>query len=205
MLQIEFLIGDLAQRAGVSVRTIRYYINEGLLPPPEVKGRYTYYSEDYLYRLELIHRLKDAFLPLKEIRQRMLSLTDDEVREFVLTGQPVKSDDKKVGFQKSVDETTDGKSSALEYINRILKENTPSRGFVMQPAPAPSKPGQSRFLITGNKELHPSPRVSSQSAEETWQHVILAPGIELHFRLPLPEEYAGRVQQVILKAQELLR
>lgn len=205
MLQIEFLIGDLAQRAGVSVRTIRYYINEGLLPPPEVKGRYTYYSENYLYRLELIHRLKDAFLPLKEIRQRMLSLTDEEVRELVLAGQPEESYEKKDEFQVRVDAITDSKSSALEYINRILKENTPSQVFVIQPAPAPFNPGQSRFNTSGNSELHPSPRGSSQSAEETWQHVILAPGIELHFRLPLPAEYAGRIQQVIIKVQELLR
>jgi len=205
MLQIDFLIGDLAQRAGVSVRTVRYYINEGLLPSPVVKGRYTYYSENYLYRLELIHRLKDAFLPLKEIRQRMLSLTDEEVRELVLAERPAESSEKKDEFQVRGDEITDGKSSALEYIHRILKENTPSHVFVMQPAPAPSNLGQSRVHTTGNIELHPSPKVSSQSAEETWQHVILAPGIELQIRLPLPAEYAGRIQQVIIKVQEILR
>lgn len=61
MLLFDLSISDLAQSAGVSVRTIRYYVNEGLLPAPEVKGRYTYYSENYIYRLELIDRLKTFF------------------------------------------------------------------------------------------------------------------------------------------------
>ena len=205
MLQFDISISDLAQRAGVSVRTIRYYINEGLLPAPEVKGRYTYYSENYLYRLELIHRLKDAFLPLKEIRQRMLSLTDEEVKELVLVNRPIQSNNNGNEFQARSDELSDSKSSALNYINHILKENSPSQVFMIQAAPAPVSRGHSQPQFIGFNENLLSPRVSSQSAEETWQHVVLAPGFELHFRLPLPAEYAGRIQQVIIKVQELLR
>jgi len=33
------LINDLAKKAGVSVRTIRYYVKEGLLPAPQFRGR----------------------------------------------------------------------------------------------------------------------------------------------------------------------
>jgi DNA-binding transcriptional MerR regulator len=205
MLQDDLLIGDLAQRAGVSVRTIRYYINEGLLPPPEVRGRYTYYSDNYLYRLELIRRLKDAFLPLKEIRQRMMSLNDEEVREFVLANRPVETYGKKDQFQISTLETSDSKSSALEYIDHILTENSSSQAFMIQPAPAPSVRKQSQPFNTGINENLPSPKTGTRPAEETWQHVIIVPGIELHFRLPLPTEYAGRIQQAIQKVQELLR
>ncbi|MCL4562693.1 MAG: MerR family transcriptional regulator, partial [Chloroflexi bacterium] len=56
------LIHELARRAGVSVRTIRYYIEEGLLPPPGNLGRYSLYGEEYLDRLELIRQLKAAYL-----------------------------------------------------------------------------------------------------------------------------------------------
>ena len=34
----EYLIGELAKKADVSVRTIRYYISEGLLPSPQSRG-----------------------------------------------------------------------------------------------------------------------------------------------------------------------
>src|SRR4051812_3746748 len=58
---------DLTDAAGVSVRTVRYYISEGLLPPPEGSGPGSAYTAAHLDRLRLIHRLKGAFLPLKEI------------------------------------------------------------------------------------------------------------------------------------------
>lgn len=64
-------IGELAARAGVSVATIKYYIREGLLPPPPVKTGRTmgYYDQAYLERLTLIRRLRDEhFLPLRAIR-----------------------------------------------------------------------------------------------------------------------------------------
>jgi DNA-binding transcriptional MerR regulator len=64
-------IGELADRAGVSVATIKFYIREGLLPPPPVKTGRTmgYYDEAYLERLLLIRKLRDEhFLPLRAIR-----------------------------------------------------------------------------------------------------------------------------------------
>jgi DNA-binding transcriptional MerR regulator len=57
----EYPIRELAERAGVSVRTVRYYIQEGLLPAPDTQGRFASYTEEHLDRLELIRRLKEAF------------------------------------------------------------------------------------------------------------------------------------------------
>ncbi len=71
LFEKKFLINELAKRAKTTVRTIRYYTSEGLLPQPETDGKYAYYDENHLRRLELILRLKEAFLPLKEIRQIM--------------------------------------------------------------------------------------------------------------------------------------
>ncbi len=65
---------ELAAAAGVSVRTVRYYIAEGLLPPPEGGGPRAAYTPDHLDRLRLIGRLKAAYLPLREIRRRLRGL-----------------------------------------------------------------------------------------------------------------------------------
>ena len=72
-------ISDLAKRTGASVRTIRYYIEEGLLPQPERKGPQTDYGSEYIVRLKLIQELKKAFLPLAEIRARIDELADDDI------------------------------------------------------------------------------------------------------------------------------
>ena len=83
MTESDYQINELAKKAGVSVRTILFYIDEGLLPPPPVQGRYASYSDEYLERLELIRLLKERFLPLKEIRIRMNDLSQEDVRTAI--------------------------------------------------------------------------------------------------------------------------
>lgn len=88
MMKQQMQIGELADRTGVSTRTIRYYIQEGLLPAPETQGKYTTYDEEYVYRLELIQLLKDAYLPLKEIRDKIAGLSLSEVRGLIEQMRP---------------------------------------------------------------------------------------------------------------------
>jgi DNA-binding transcriptional MerR regulator len=62
-------IDDLAERAGVPTRTIRYYTQQGLLNPPTLRGRVGYYGDAHLDRLKLIKELQEKrFLPLGVIR-----------------------------------------------------------------------------------------------------------------------------------------
>lgn len=84
MTEEGLMIRELAQAAGVSVRTIRYYIAEGLLPAPTSGGRYARYTEDTLLRLRLIQKLKEAFLPLSEIRRRVSGLSVNEIAAALL-------------------------------------------------------------------------------------------------------------------------
>jgi DNA-binding transcriptional MerR regulator len=55
----EFTIDELAARTGLTVRTVRFYATEGLLPPPERRGRIAYYGAVHRLRLELIRTLQD--------------------------------------------------------------------------------------------------------------------------------------------------
>ena len=61
-------IGELAQKAGVTPRTIRYYENLGLLSPNEREGKgFRYYSQTELAKLQKIDCLKSLGLTLEEI------------------------------------------------------------------------------------------------------------------------------------------
>ncbi len=63
------VIGDLARRAGVSTRTVRFYEALGLLPsPPRSEGGYRLYSEEDLRRLHFVRRARELGLSLREIR-----------------------------------------------------------------------------------------------------------------------------------------
>ena len=89
-------LAELVGAADVSVRTVRYYIGEGLLPPPAGAGPGSSYGQAHLDRLRLIQRLKAAYLPLKEIRRRLAGLSDDDVRALLVSAEermPATTDD----------------------------------------------------------------------------------------------------------------
>ena len=65
MLSVE----EVAARTGVTVRTIRYYQSEGLLPTPTRHGREARYGDEHLERLELITRLQERGLRLNAIAE----------------------------------------------------------------------------------------------------------------------------------------
>jgi DNA-binding transcriptional MerR regulator len=63
-------IGELAERTGVSTRTVRYYEELGLLPGVRRRaGGRRVYGRDEIERLRFIQRLKGLGLSLAEIRE----------------------------------------------------------------------------------------------------------------------------------------
>jgi Ca-activated chloride channel family protein len=60
-------LDELASSAGVSPRTVRYYIQRELLPAPEFRGPDTNYDERHLCALRAIRALQDAYWPLDAI------------------------------------------------------------------------------------------------------------------------------------------
>src|SRR5512143_3186276 len=69
MTRADLSSGDLARATGSTVRTIRFYEEEGLLKPAEVSdGGHRRYTEDDLERLRLITDLRELGLSLCEIR-----------------------------------------------------------------------------------------------------------------------------------------
>lgn len=68
-MQVDLSSGDLARATGETVRTIRFYEEQGLLRPTVVSGRgHRRYTEEDLERLRLILDLREVGLALCEIR-----------------------------------------------------------------------------------------------------------------------------------------
>jgi DNA-binding transcriptional MerR regulator len=82
-------IGELARHAGISVRAIRYYEELGLIRPVKRSpGGFRLYGLENHKRLAVINFLKEAGLPLMEIRQILLakqrSGSNKETVDFLL-------------------------------------------------------------------------------------------------------------------------
>jgi MerR family transcriptional regulator, Zn(II)-responsive regulator of zntA len=62
-------IGDLAKKAGTTLRTIRYYEQLGLIAPTSrTKGGFRLYAEEELRRLRLIKNLQLLDIPLAQVK-----------------------------------------------------------------------------------------------------------------------------------------
>jgi DNA-binding transcriptional MerR regulator len=62
-------IGELADLGGVSRRTVRYYVQQELLPPPLGVGRGNHYTRRHLDQLLHVKALQEAGRTLDEIRE----------------------------------------------------------------------------------------------------------------------------------------
>ncbi len=206
-----YTIGELAKAADTTPRTIRYYTAEGLLPPPDARGRYALYNDDHLVRLQLIARLKESFLPLHEIRARIAPLPTEQVRQLLEEGH----DDS-------------APSSAADYVSAVLRDSRPaappapiqpSSRPIMQlreepqtyspvPAAPPSFPlgyHTPQPASSGVRHGTAPPQFSEERnvEDERWRRVTLAPGVELHLREPLAAEWQERIAQLIAMAHKL--
>ncbi|MCX5562294.1 MerR family transcriptional regulator [Streptomyces sp. NBC_00038] len=68
-------VDELAARAGVTVRTVRFYSTKGLLPPPVIGPRRVgHYSQEHLARLALIEELQHQGMTLAAIERHLQQL-----------------------------------------------------------------------------------------------------------------------------------
>ena len=216
-----YAIGDLAGLAGATARTIRYYVAQGLLPPPAGAGPGAHYTDDHLARLRLIRRLQRQHQPLAEIRQRLASLGESEVSALVA--------DEEV--------TEPPSSSALEYVRSVLASPHAQATFAVPPpaaaapplaaalrvrepavphmAAAPrtaaprlaraseAAPGYGVAAADASQSVGPDAAPSEQRSQ--WDRIGLTPNIEIHVRRPLGRLENRRVERLITIARQLLR
>jgi DNA-binding transcriptional MerR regulator len=109
-------IGEIAQKAGVTPRTIRYYENLGLLSPSEREGKgFRYYTETELARLRKIDALQALGLSLEEIG----SIIDLFFEEPTM----IQGKQKLLAILKAHLQETDEKMEALAQFRSELQTN----------------------------------------------------------------------------------
>ncbi len=191
MIQNEYLIQDLADKTGISLRTIRYYQQEGLLPEPENRGKFAYYNDDHLERLKLIQELKKNYLPLSEIAKQLNSLTYDQVKALVDEHQTGKAKQEPYHNQYKSKMVQPESENALQYVSRVLQTQTEIRDLKFE---------DSRAKLKKSSE---SMRYFSGSPSESWQRILLVPGIEIHVKEPLSPQDRKRLEDLIKFARNL--
>jgi DNA-binding transcriptional MerR regulator len=219
-----YTIGELAKLAGVTTRTVRYYIAEGLLPPPVSGGQADRYDDDHLRRLELIRGLKAEYLPLAEIRARLQTLDRQAVQELVAqTAAGAPSPTHLAEQHTAQDYLRALLHPAREGALRSAVERRAQAGpgaplgppaaggsagldgappaqapRPSTPAPAPSQPVQSAPAHAARREAPPE--------ASAWVRYALHPDIELHVRQPAQDaRLRARLAALVRALEETVR
>jgi DNA-binding transcriptional MerR regulator len=73
----DLTIDELAARTGTTVRTVRFYASQGLLPAPTRRGRVAYYDSSHRMRLDLIRSLQEHGYTLAAIQRALERIPED--------------------------------------------------------------------------------------------------------------------------------
>ncbi len=79
--EARYTIDDLVRLTGLQRRTIRFYVEKGLLAPPAGRGRGGFYGEAQLARLREILKSREEGRSLDSIRTRSGMAADSGPRE----------------------------------------------------------------------------------------------------------------------------
>ena len=169
-----FDLPELSDRTRISPRTIRFYIQQGLIPSPEARGPGAHYGQEHVDRLNLIKRLQQEHLPLSEIRRRIEKLSPDDIKK-ILAAKPQKLPD-----------------SAREYVQRVLSDGV---GSVKA-----AEPTALYAMMTPMPRERPRP---SQPTRSQWERFSFAPDVELHVRRPVSREDNRKIERLLEAAREI--
>jgi DNA-binding transcriptional MerR regulator len=190
-----YSLAELAEVTGLEERTIRSYIERGLLAGANARGRAASYSDEHLARLNIIMSLRRARpnIGLSEIRVFLQNLSPDQIKRFAggeitatsrVTDTLIRTEDPESGTASTegieMPRTTDWARSAarltgVERLVCILRE------------------------VSGQKAL------GSTSKVEGWQRIAVTPDIELFVRAGFDESLVAAFRELADLLRHLLQ
>lgn len=164
-----YSLNDLATASGFEARTIRGYIERGLVPGSDTRGRAATYSKEHLSRLQVISSLRRARpnISLGEIRILLQGLSPEQIQSLAngsitAAGRALDQfresegddfpdfgeEDGEVPRAIDWDESA-GKLTGADRLVRVLREVS---GFTT-PAPTSKVEGWKRIAVTPDIEI----------------------------------------------------
>lgn len=173
-----YSIKELEELTGIKVRTIRFYITEQLIPPPDGTGGGASYDDKHLLPLQVIKLLHESQIKLSGIKDILSGMTPEQMR-FIMA-----------------DAETGKRSWDMAALQNWVKP--------VAPAAAPA-PGNFSFANIGSNSIPPQPLTNILSKltrpaapeHETWHRLRPIEGVELNIREDIDKKTKDLVMQLV--------
>ena len=233
-MQEDFSIQELSDSTGVSVRQIRSYIQQDLIPGPSTLGPKSRYEIDHLRRLKAIRRLREIDgLSVADVRRVLTTSTPEEIE---LLGQsPLATEDAQISSARSY-KARYGRSaaeyarqvrlgSAQEDSNSEIQYSRVEPSVVQRTSRSDHEPGGSlrdRLRIRRRHEEKPGSvstftrllgalrvvtgdrTIRRKSSSAPWVRIQVTPDIELHVRSELADSERANLELIADYMREAL-
>ena len=122
---MKYKVSELAEKAGVTKRTIHYYISKGLLLPPEGTGINSLYNDEHLERILLIKKLQAEYMPLNKIREYILENPKEKVHKSAkeMKAKVINKEEREVYIRENICDVFE-----IHY----SKENEEKYGYIIE-------------------------------------------------------------------------
>ena len=192
MSENRYSLNDLADAVGIEARTIRSYIERGLLPSAASRGRAASYSEEHLSRLEVIKSLRRARpnITLSEIRIFLGGLNPE--RLHALAGGSITASGRAIDESMQPDD--------VDPLDVVAEDDEASPRMIDWDRSAVKLTGAER-LVRLLREVSGVRSPAQASKVEGWQRIAVTPDIEFSVRA----EFDANQLMVFRELADLLR
>ena len=192
---------ELAAQTGVEPRTIRSYVEKGVILGPESFGRGARYPRETLDRLKVLQLLRDAnrSLTLDQIRVLLNSIGPSQLRE-------VAAGTVRIGAVIDTDAAGTSplpKTAAMDYLHGLRRSQSQSPASVSpllyHRAAPPTDDDQLPILENAARALAELTGTTSSSRSargESWYRISLTPDIELSVRGEFGTEQLAQLHRI---------
>jgi len=194
MLENNYSLKDLADATGIEERTVRSYIERGLLPGAQARGRAATYSNEHLSRLQVIRSLRRARpnIGLSEIRIFLQNISPEQIDRLAggeITAAPRVFD---ASIQSDGAESQDAADD-----DEILRTIDWKRS-------AASLTGVER-LVCLLREVSRFTPPTPTSKVEGWQRIAVTPDVELSVRAGFDDNLIAAFRELADLLRNLLQ
>ena len=186
--QEKYTIDGLSELTGYPRRTIRYYIQEGLLDPPAGRGKGGFYFGRHLSQLQLIKQLQDKKMSLSSISKYMNR--DHEPRKKFYDGYKNSS----LNYEMS-EETFPAAEQRVKKMKMKMGKNPKKERLEVY-----EKKVYEEDSIH-NKGFYAS---SPESPRDVWIKYEISPGLEINIKRDIEEKQKRKIDDIIRVAREIL-
>ena len=223
----KYSLEDLADATGIEKRTIRSYIQQGILRGPKAQGRKAFYTSHHLARLKALRFLRQyEGRSLDEIRASLLGMGDPQVEDLA------RRFDEMAQRQAGLVTGSASATSALDYIRSLKLQSppaaatpdlvhfaAPSRELASRQATAPPNEAQSLPRRRGPMRAGGTPvdeilevfeglsagrPVPRRAKGEAWVVIRVTPDLELHVRGVNSADQLARLERIADHLREAL-